>query len=654
MNEVQRNVPGNKVAFADGRQTTLVETLPGTSASELITKLGLATADAVTPKSTVLIIGGTNVPDADSQARLFQLFTRGLTRAVAENSTLIIDGTIAGGVMTALSKALLDRNIKAPLLGIANDSQITWPGRDGVDGADGRKMLESNYTHFVVVKSPDSDGVIDKMYEIAEILSQNIPVLTILVNDSPVAKDEVVRSVRQGWPILVIGGSGGFADQIQKAWQGKQDYIRALSAWKPGDPNKPIPPFIADPVLAEVIAEGDLHFFPIIEEPEKLELYIDLRLKANDILSQAQAQYKVYSDDAKQQEAIFRRQQFFILVLGVIITFLAVIQSFYMQIQEKVHWLPSGSFSAVLGGVLYYILIGLPVLMALLIAGANRFNPGNRWVTMRAATEAFKRELFRYRTRTGIYSNMQVILNKTTREATLAKSLETISREWLERNSDFAMFPAPIRYPSARVAQKGVAPKTLEQRKPPKQGKSKGRLSVYLAPKRYIEERLVDQLNFYKDRSQKLGRKLAQLQWIILILGGAATLLAALHFELVITVTTAIATALVTYLEYNQVANTLKQYNHAILTLTNIQNWWVALEDAQADQANIDKLVNYVETTLQTEQVGWVQQMQTALTELRAQQAKQGEDSSAAEPINKGLEGKPDTSISQNGSASAG
>ena len=136
MNEVQRNVPGNKVAFADGKQTTLVETLPGTSASELITKLGLTTADAVTPKSTVLIIGGTNVPDADSQARLFQLFTRGLTRAVAENSTLIIDGSIAGGVMTALSKALLDRNIKAPLLGIANDSQITWPGRDGVDGAD--------------------------------------------------------------------------------------------------------------------------------------------------------------------------------------------------------------------------------------------------------------------------------------------------------------------------------------------------------------------------------------------------------------------------------------------------------------------------------------------------------------------------------------
>ncbi len=55
MNGVQRNVPENKVVFPNGRQTTLVETLPGASASELITKLGLAPADAVTPKATILI-----------------------------------------------------------------------------------------------------------------------------------------------------------------------------------------------------------------------------------------------------------------------------------------------------------------------------------------------------------------------------------------------------------------------------------------------------------------------------------------------------------------------------------------------------------------------------------------------------------------------
>jgi len=648
VNEVQRNIPVNNVVFPDGRQTTLVETLPGTSASELITKLDLATADTVTPKAVILIAGGTNIPDANSQARLHQLFSRGLTRAVAENSALIIDGSTAGEVMTALSKALLDRNVKAPLLGIANDSQITWPGRDGVDGADGHKMLESNYTHFVVVKSLDSDGVIDKMYEIAEILSQDIPVLTILVNDSPVAKDEVVRSVRQGWPILVIAGSGGFADQIQQAWQDKQDYIQKLSVWKPGDPNKPkpVPSFIDDPVLAEVIAEGDLHFFPITEAPEKLEMCIDLRLKANDILSQAYGQSRVYSADAMRQQHTFHRQQLWILLLGVFITALAAFQAFYKQMQWNVPLLSIGSFKLGLGDVLYYVLISVPVLLALLIAGANRFDPGNRWVTMRTATEAFKREMFRYRTRTGIYSDIQVVQNKTTREARLAKMLESINSQWVEGNLDFAIFPALTRLKSNKQSQ------TRSTAKEPGPGKPKVKASVYLPPNRYIEERMVDQLNWYKGKSQELGRKLIRFQWIILGLGGLATLLAAIHFELVITVTTAVATAMVAYLEYNQVANTLKQYNHAILTLTNIQNWWIALGDAQADQANIDKLVDDVETTLQSEQAGWVQQMQTALTELRAQQAKQGEASSTTESVNKGLEDHLNINKSQNGQQS--
>ena len=650
MSQNLSNVSKSEITFPNGRHATLVEAMPGATATEICTILGLGTTEAatpgnVTPRAVILIVGETDILDAEQQARLFQLFSRGLARAVAKSSVLIIDGNAEGGVMTALGRALLERTNKASFLGIANDSQITWPGRDHSDGANGRRMLESNYTHLVVVKNVDSDGEMDKMYGIAEEFSQRVPILTILVNDSPTARDEVVRSVRQTWPILVIGGSGGFADQIQKARQDKQNYLQALSEWKPGDPNKlkPVLPFIDDPILAEVIAEGDLHFFPITDVPEKLELYVDLRLKANDILSQAQAHRQVYAGDAKRQENNFRRQQIWILFLGVLITALAALKS----VEGNVPFL-SVDIKIALGNVLYYILIAMPVVLALLIAGANRFNAGNRWIKMRAATEAFKREMFRYRTRTGIYSDIQVIQNKTTREATLAKMLETISRYWVESNLDFAIFPAITRYPSARQAQKGVTPKALEQGKPAEQGKLKDRLSVYLPPNGYIEKRLVDQLNFYKDRSQRLGRQLVWLQWIILGLGGLATLLAALHIELIITVTTAIAGALVTYLEYNQVANTLKQYNHAILTLTNIQNWWVALGDAQADQANIDKLVDDVEATLQSEQAGWVQQMQTALTELRAQQAKQGADFSAAEPIGRGQEGQPSTSSSQN------
>lgn len=589
-------------------------------------------------KAVILIVGGANAANDDLRARLVQLFSRGLARPSAEDKTLFIDRSTEGDIKKALGEALQDRTSKAFLLGIASDNQITWPSRDAADTVDGAKMLESNYTHFVVVKGADSRSEIDTMCGIVEEFSQDVPVLTLLVSDSPTAKDEVVKSVRQAWPILVIEGSGGFADEIQKAWQTKQRYIQDLSEWKPNDPNKtkPNPPFIADPVLAEVIAEGNLHFFAVTEMPEKLELCIDLKLKGNDILSQAYTQCRIYDDVANRQQKIFRWQQFFILLLGVLITALAALQAYYKQRPGSVPPLSVGGFD-----VLYYTLISMPIILAVLIAGANRFNAGNKWIAMRAATEAFKREMFRYRTRTGLYSDIQVVHSKTTREATLAKMLETISRQWVEHNLDFSVFPAPTRYPNSQQApSRLIAIKTAQE-------KSKGRHSVYLLPNQYIEERLIDQLNFYKNRSQKLGWQLALMQWMILILGGTATLLAALHAELIITVTTAIATALVTYLEYNQVVNTQKQYNHAILTLTNIQNWWVALEDAQADQANIDKLVDYIETTLQSEQAGWVQQLQSALTELRAQQAKQGGDAAATEPINKGIESQSSVESSQ-------
>jgi len=648
VSQVQRNahtssITSTVVPFPDGRQTILVKALPDASARDIRTALDLIPPAVVAPKAITLIVGGTDLVDGELQARLVQLFCRGLARAVAANGTILIDRSVGSAAIPALSKTLLDCTGNTTLLRVVNDDEITWPDRDHKDGAgSGRRMLEPDYTHIVAVKGTNRDGVLNTTLGLVEEFSQDIPILTILVNDSSTAKEEIVRSVRRAWPILIIGGSGGLADQLQQAWQDKQNYLQALSKWDAGDSHKPrpSPPFIADPALAEVIAEGDLHFFSITDTPEKLEQTIDLRLKTDNILSQAQVQRQLYRDEAARQQKIFRRQQFWILLLGVLITALAAFQAFYKQVQWNVPLVSTGSFKLVLGDILYYVLIGLPVVLAVLIAGANRFNHGDKWVALRAASEGFKQEMFRYRTHTGNYSDVQVMKNQTNREAILAKRLQAITTQWLEGNLDYANFPTSVRPGKAQGPQSTSNSKVLAQRKPKE--------SVYLPPDRYIVVRVVDQLNFYKDRSQKLGRKLTWLQWTILGLGGLATLLAALHFELVITVTTAIVGALVAYLEYNQVANTLKQYNQAILTLTNIQNWWVALGDAQVDPKNINDLVDFVETTLQTEHAGWVQQLQTTLAKLHAQQAKQDGAYSDNKPMNNELENQFSTKSARN------
>jgi len=631
VSQVQRdqqksNSPSNGAPSTDGTQTKCVDVSSDFHAADLWKKLGWSASGEETRDTVILVLGRTNIPGKDLEARLSRLFDCGLARAIANKRALIIDRTADGGVVTVLSSALRDRVdiTKTFLLRIVNS-------HENITSAQGDEDQLLDTARLITVEGKSQDDEINKTFELIQELSRTIPMLTILLNGSPTAEREVVKCVRLASPILIIEGSGDLADRIQQAWQDKQKYIQDLSKWDAEGSNgpQPAPPFVADGLLADVLAEGNLRFFVITDEPEKLERTIDLGLKPETILSQAQAQRQIYKDDAARQKALFQLQQFWILLLGVIITAIAAFQAFYQQMRWNVPLLSIGSFKLGLEDLMTYVLIAMPVGLTLLIAGSNRSNHGDKWVTMRSISEAFKQEMFRYRTRTGNYNDIQVFRSKRTREDVLANKLQAITTQWLENNLDYALFPAPNQSSTSSRTGRTLSLKMFRSKstsKGPAQKESTGTLSVYLTPSGYIAERLDEQLNFYTKNGQQLGRKLTRLRWWILIVGALAALLAALHLALVITVTTAVVGALTTYLEYNQVANTLKQYNQATLSLINTKNWWVALGEAQADQKNIDNLVDLVETTLQTESSGWVQQLQAALAKLHTQQMKQDEN----------------------------
>ncbi len=631
MNQAQDNASRQDIPLSNGKQALVVKVQPGATPEEIIKTIGTDKPEAV-----ILILGEIAITDEIKQAQLSQLFSRGLAHAAIQHNTLVMERGVDSKTMETLIKSLSDRANRTSLARKDNNDQESE--KEGNE----TEPPEGNPPYFVAVQNDSSDIAIETLYAVAEKINPGIPILAILVGGQDAAGEEIVGCVRRGWPILIIEDSGGFAEKLQDAQEAKEQYFKKLSEWKPSKPDEPEPAptlikikdsvvaevisnhrllfFIKDPVVAEVLVDGNLLFFPIAETPEKLILSINLRLQENNILNQIHTQRKIYSDEGNWQEKVFRQQQAWILLLGVLITTLAAIKSAFKGLLV----FPISNTQV---DILNIILIGLTALLAFLIAGSNRFNPGNKWVKMRTAAEAFKREMFRYSTHAGIYSDIQVFLNKTTREATLARMLEAISRQWVEGNLDYKLFPIPDRSKKSSRKQTGGAAKNTQQQH------STANLPPYLPPDRYIVERVEHQINFYKNRSAKLARRLTLWQWAILALGATSTLLAALHLEFTITITTAAATALATYLEYTQVSNTLKQYNHAILALTNIYNWWVALGADQADQDNIDKLVDHVETTLQSEQAGWIQQMQTALTELREQQAKKGTGSSVTGPI---------------------
>ena len=60
------------------------------------------------------------------------------------------------------------------------------------------------------------------------------------------------------------------------------------------------------------------------------------------------------------------------------------------------------------------------------------------------------------------------------------------------------------------------------------------------------------------------------------------------------------------------------KFNQARTELVNVRAWWIALSpDDQADQENVNTLVEHTERVLKSELDNWVQLKQNVLAELR-------------------------------------
>jgi uncharacterized membrane protein YhiD involved in acid resistance len=117
------------------------------------------------------------------------------------------------------------------------------------------------------------------------------------------------------------------------------------------------------------------------------------------------------------------------------------------------------------------------------------------------------------------------------------------------------------------------------------------------------------------------------MQVAILVAGGAGTLLAAVGAELWVALTTALATALTASIASRQLDETLVRYNQSATDLANVRDWWTKLSPAaKRNPKNIDQLVEVTEKVLETELSGWVQRMENALAQLKAEEEK-GEES---------------------------
>jgi hypothetical protein len=200
----------NTITFGNGNRAVVITVPPDAEAQSIVKALGLAQ-----PRALIMVFGGAKGLDDSRKARLAELFIDAIAPAAAESGALIMDGGTQSGVMAMMGEAVARDGRRSQLLGIAPGGKIAHPEISGASAVSDGTPLEPNHSHFVLVESNEWGGETGKMLELARAF--NTPTIAILVNGGAIAADEALQSVRNGWQLIVIEGSGRFADELSAA-----------------------------------------------------------------------------------------------------------------------------------------------------------------------------------------------------------------------------------------------------------------------------------------------------------------------------------------------------------------------------------------------------------------------------------------------------
>lgn len=162
----------------------------------------------------------------------------------------------------------------------------------------------------------------------------------------------------------------------------------------------------------------------------------------------------------------------------------------------------------------------------------------------------------------------------------------------------------------------------------PRRGRPDNRLAPLTAAG-YIDHRVSNQIDYYLGTARKQERQARWLRILALAFGAIGTLLAALGLQIYVAATTSLVAVYATLVESRQLETSVTFYNQAAADLSAIRAWWNALPPSQQDtQETIDRLVDRAERTMRAEHIGWVQEMQDAMTQFQIEQSAEAQSAS--------------------------
>jgi hypothetical protein len=210
--------------------------------------------DVPAPRGVLVLNGGTAGFSPEVEARLSPLLADGVARVATEEGLTTITGATDSGVF-ALFGAGLDDLAPGIRIGVAPAELVTWPGRGSA--ADDAAPLEPHHSHFVLVDGDEWGDELPTMMHLAALLAAQAPSLAVVAGGGEVTRRELVAHTQAGRAVVVLGGSGGVADEVAAAAAGRAS---------------------GDPEVVEAVGSGRVTVVDLEAGPEQLGDLIRSRL----------------------------------------------------------------------------------------------------------------------------------------------------------------------------------------------------------------------------------------------------------------------------------------------------------------------------------------------------------------------------------------
>lgn len=88
-------------------------------------------------------------------------------------------------------------------------NRFRWPHeRTTVTKVYDSAQLDPNHSHFILAKGNQWGDETEILFEVIKTFEGNIRIVAILVGGGEISKKEILMSVNNGWPVIVIESGG--------------------------------------------------------------------------------------------------------------------------------------------------------------------------------------------------------------------------------------------------------------------------------------------------------------------------------------------------------------------------------------------------------------------------------------------------------------